>query len=60
MAEDWRTRKPGRVSLHPLKFEDALRGLLKSPLPKREGDPVELRSERDADDGDSMNSDQHA
>lgn len=35
MGEDSRTRKPGKVSLHPLRFEDALKGLLKTKPPKK-------------------------
>ncbi len=48
MAGDSRTRKPGKVSLHPLKFEDALKGLLKSkPSFKGNDGATEIRqSER--------------
>jgi hypothetical protein len=45
MAEGSRTRKPGQVSLHPLKFEDALHGLLKT----RPGEkPEKKETERDS------------
>lgn len=36
MAEDSHTRKPGKVSLHPLKFEDALKGILRSKPPEKQ------------------------
>jgi hypothetical protein len=38
MADGKRTQKPGKVSLHPLKFEDALKGLLKTKPPEKKAD----------------------
>jgi hypothetical protein len=46
MSEDTHTRKPGKVSLYPLKFEDALKGLLKTKPPKKQ--VQEDRKQQDA------------
>jgi len=44
MSEETRTRRPGKVSLHPLKFEDALKSLLKSkPSEKKQAAPGERK-----------------
>jgi hypothetical protein len=48
MSEDSRTRKPGKVSLHLLRFEDALKGLLKTkPNRPTEAEPSKRASERE-------------
>jgi hypothetical protein len=52
MAEDSRTQKPGKVSLHPLKFEDALKGLLKAKPPEKSGNASKKRG-TSANDGQS-------
>jgi hypothetical protein len=43
MSEDTHTRKPCKVSLHPQKFEDAHRGVLKT---KPEKDRAREKAER--------------
>jgi hypothetical protein len=45
MAEDKRTQKSGKVSLHPLKFEDALKALLKTKPPEKRKGSSSARSD---------------